>query len=58
VFDEVLGGFEPEQREALEHVVALVRRVVPEATEGRSYGLPTFRCAASRCSASQRVRTT
>jgi uncharacterized protein YdhG (YjbR/CyaY superfamily) len=43
VFDEELAGFDPEQREALEHVVAQVHRVVPEATEGRSYGIPTFR---------------
>jgi uncharacterized protein YdhG (YjbR/CyaY superfamily) len=43
VFEEVLRGFGREQREALQHVVAHVHRIVPDATEGRSYGLPTFR---------------
>jgi uncharacterized protein YdhG (YjbR/CyaY superfamily) len=43
VFDEAFGSFEPEQREALQRVVVRVRQLVPEATEGRGYGLPAFR---------------
>jgi uncharacterized protein YdhG (YjbR/CyaY superfamily) len=43
MFDEVLLHIEPERREALRHVLAQVHQLVPDATEGRSYGLPAFR---------------
>jgi hypothetical protein len=57
VFEEVLRGFGREQREALQHVVAHVHRIVPDATEGRSYGLRRSATATSRSSGSLRRRT-
>jgi uncharacterized protein YdhG (YjbR/CyaY superfamily) len=41
--DTYLAGLRAEQREALEHLRATVARLVPEATETMSYGLPTFK---------------
>ena len=40
--DEYLATLAPEQRAALEHVRTVVRELVPEAAEGRSYGVPAF----------------
>jgi uncharacterized protein YdhG (YjbR/CyaY superfamily) len=42
--DEYLGGLPPPQRDALERVRAVVTKVVPEAEEGVSYGMPAFIC--------------
>jgi uncharacterized protein YdhG (YjbR/CyaY superfamily) len=41
--DDYLSGAEEEQRAALEVVRRTVAEVVPEATEGISYGMPAFR---------------
>jgi uncharacterized protein YdhG (YjbR/CyaY superfamily) len=43
MFDDYLGGLEEPERTALRLVVDHVAQVVPDATEGRSYGLPAFR---------------
>jgi uncharacterized protein YdhG (YjbR/CyaY superfamily) len=40
--DEYLGGLPPAQKEALERVRTVVRRVAPDAVEGTSYGMPAF----------------
>ncbi len=40
--DEYLGDLPEEQRVALERVRAIVIKVVPEAEEGVSYGMPAF----------------
>ena len=40
--DEYLADFPEEQRVALERVRAIVIKVVPEAEEGVSYGMPAF----------------
>ena len=40
--DEYLAGLPPPQRVALERVRAVVTKVVPEAEEGVSYGMPAF----------------
>ncbi|MFD1053268.1 iron chaperone [Terrabacter terrigena] len=40
---DYLAGLEPDQRSALQHVVDVARRVVPEAEEGTSYGMPALR---------------
>ena len=40
--DSYLADFPPETRARLEEVRALVREVVPEATETISYAIPTF----------------
>ncbi len=42
-FDEYLEGVAPEQRAALERIRAVVAEAVPDAEEGRSYGMPAFR---------------
>jgi uncharacterized protein YdhG (YjbR/CyaY superfamily) len=41
--DAYLAKLPSEQRDALEHVRAVVRRLVPEAVETISYGIPTFK---------------
>ena len=41
--DSYLAGLPPEQRNLLQHVRELVRRVVPEADETISYRMPAFR---------------
>lgn len=41
--DSYLAGLRAEQRDALEHLRAEVARLVPDATETMSYGLPTFK---------------
>lgn len=43
MFDEFLSGVSNEQREALQQVIDHVAAAAPDATEGRSYGLPAFR---------------
>lgn len=43
--DDYLGTLPAEQRDALERVRAVVQREVPDAEEGTSYGMPTFRYA-------------
>ena len=40
--EEYLDGLRPPQRVALERVRAVVTKVVPEAEEGVSYGVPAF----------------
>jgi uncharacterized protein YdhG (YjbR/CyaY superfamily) len=40
--DEYLEGLPPEQGAALARVRALVEELVPEAEEGKSYGMPAF----------------
>jgi uncharacterized protein YdhG (YjbR/CyaY superfamily) len=42
VIDDYLDGLPPEQRAAFERVRAVVVGAVPEAEEGRSYGMPAF----------------
>ncbi len=41
--DDYLAALAPDQRAALERLRRQVRRLVPEATETISYGLPTFK---------------
>jgi uncharacterized protein YdhG (YjbR/CyaY superfamily) len=41
--DAYFATLAPDQREALQHLRALVRRVVPEAQETMSYGMPAFK---------------
>lgn len=43
MFDEFLGGVSDQQRRALQTVIDQVAAAAPDATEGRSYGLPAFR---------------
>lgn len=43
MFDDYLSDLGVEDREALQLVIDHVRRVAPDATEGRSYGVPAFR---------------
>jgi uncharacterized protein YdhG (YjbR/CyaY superfamily) len=43
MFDDYLSGLEEEDRRVLRLLVDHVRQVAPQATEGRSYGLPAFR---------------
>jgi uncharacterized protein YdhG (YjbR/CyaY superfamily) len=40
--DDYLDGLPSDQRDALGRVRAVVGRVVPEAEEGTSYGMPAF----------------
>lgn len=40
---DYLEGLEPDQRAALQHVVDVASRLVPEAEEGTSYGMPALR---------------
>jgi uncharacterized protein YdhG (YjbR/CyaY superfamily) len=48
--DRYLAAVRPEQRVQLEHLRALVRRVVPDAEECISYGIPTFKYYGMLCS--------
>jgi uncharacterized protein YdhG (YjbR/CyaY superfamily) len=41
---DYLAGLAPDQRAALQHVVDIALRLVPEAQEGTSYGMPALRC--------------
>jgi uncharacterized protein YdhG (YjbR/CyaY superfamily) len=41
--DAYLAGLRAEQRAALQHLRFQVARLVPDATETMSYGLPTFK---------------
>ena len=41
--DDYLAGVEEPDRAALEHVRALVTALVPDVTEGVSYGIPAWR---------------
>jgi uncharacterized protein YdhG (YjbR/CyaY superfamily) len=43
MFDDYLNGLSDEESAALTAVVEHVAAIAPEATEGRSYGLPAFR---------------
>ncbi len=43
VFDEYLSGLSDEERQALQAVIDAVSAAAPQATEGRSYGVPAFR---------------
>jgi uncharacterized protein YdhG (YjbR/CyaY superfamily) len=40
--DEYLAGLPADRRAALEHVRTVVAGLVPDAEEGRSYGVPAF----------------
>lgn len=42
IFDEYLATLDAFPRERVEQVLAVFRRVLPEATEVISYGIPTF----------------
>ena len=50
--DEYLAGLPADRRAALEHVRTVVAGLVPDAEEGRSYGVPAFIYAGRPCSAS------
>ena len=43
--DDYLVTVAPDQRAALERVVDLARRTVPDAVDGRSYGMPALKYA-------------
>jgi uncharacterized protein YdhG (YjbR/CyaY superfamily) len=43
--DDYLVGLEDSQRGALERVRDIVQRVAPDASQGRSYGIPALRVA-------------
>jgi uncharacterized protein YdhG (YjbR/CyaY superfamily) len=43
--DDYLVTVAPDQRAALERVVELARRTVPDAVDGRSYGMPALKYA-------------
>src|SRR6478672_12369966 len=43
--DDYLSTVSPDQRAALERVVDLARQVVPDAADGRSYGMPALKHA-------------
>jgi uncharacterized protein YdhG (YjbR/CyaY superfamily) len=43
--DEFLAGLEEPQRGALERVRDIAQRVAPDASQGKSYGMPAFRIA-------------
>jgi uncharacterized protein YdhG (YjbR/CyaY superfamily) len=43
MFENYLQDLAADRREALGHVIRHVADLMPEATEGRSYGLPAFR---------------
>lgn len=40
--DDALEVYDPLVRDALRHVVEVARRVVPDATDGESYGIPAL----------------
>ena len=40
--DDALAGLDPAARDALGHLVALARALVPDAVDGVSYGLPAL----------------
>ena len=40
--DQYLGSLSPEQNAALTRVREVVERMVPEAEEGQSYGVPAY----------------
>jgi uncharacterized protein YdhG (YjbR/CyaY superfamily) len=42
VMDEYLDGLAPEQQAALARVREIVAELVPDAEEGKSYGMPAF----------------
>lgn len=43
--DEYLAGLEKSQRGALERVRDIAQRVAPDASQGKSYGMPALRVA-------------
>jgi uncharacterized protein YdhG (YjbR/CyaY superfamily) len=43
-FDEYLASVPEPEKAALERIRRFVHRVVPDAEEGTSYGMPAFRC--------------
>ncbi len=45
VIDVRLNDFSGEQKESLEHLVNTLRRLLPDAVECISYGVPTFKVA-------------
>lgn len=40
--DSYISGFPPEVQEKLQQIRSVIKRIVPEATEKISYGIPTF----------------
>ena len=40
--DSYISNFPPEVQEKLQQLRSLIKRIVPEATEKMSYGIPTF----------------
>ena len=43
--DDYLAGLEEQQRRALDRVRDIAQRVAPEASQGKSYGMPALRIA-------------
>ena len=43
MFEDFLAGLPADRREAFGAVIKQVQALVPEAEEGRSYGMPAFR---------------
>jgi uncharacterized protein YdhG (YjbR/CyaY superfamily) len=43
--DDYLAGLEERQRRALDRVRDIAQRVAPEASQGKSYGMPALRIA-------------
>jgi uncharacterized protein YdhG (YjbR/CyaY superfamily) len=43
--DDYLAGLEESQRRALERVRDIAQRVAPDASQGKSYGMPALRVA-------------
>src|SRR5262245_57846719 len=41
--EDYLASLAPDEREAFERVCGVVRRVVPDVEEGRSYAMPAFK---------------
>lgn len=41
--EEYLSGFPTQQRDILEQIRAIIKKVMPDADEGISYGIPTFK---------------
>jgi len=41
--DDYLAGIEPVERSALQHIRRLAMEVVPDAEDGRSYGMPALK---------------
>ena len=40
--DEYIGGFPDETKNVLREIRGIIRKIIPDAEEGISYGIPTF----------------